>query len=208
MAKINLLPWREELRERRKKEFFTTSILIAILGVAATFMVYMYYSHLLDNQNQANQQIVTANQQLDQKLKSLDGLQTRRDEIIQRMKLIQDLQAVRPVAVHIFDEMTKLTPNNMYLTSFSRTGDKFTLEGRAQDPNIVSEFLRNLGSSPWFRNAFMNSFVAAEAKAQQQGAVTPRPEDSYGNFVVTVDLGDTVSAVNAAQPEAKAGVTP
>lgn len=204
MAKINLLPWREERREQRKKEFIAVSTGVAILGVVLSALVWMFFNNQLDEQNQANQSIVTANQQLDQELKALDGLQARRDEIIERMKLIQDLQGVRPVIVHVFDEITKLTPDAMYLTSFTRTGDKFSIGGKAQDPNVVSDFLRNLGTSPWFRNAFMSSFVAAEVKPQQQGSVAPRMEDSYGTFLVTVDLGD-MSTILAA-PENKAEV--
>lgn len=201
MAKINLLPWRAERREQRKKEFIAVSTGVAILGVVLSALVWMFFNHQLDEQNAANQSIMTANTDLDRQLKELDGLQARRDEILERMKLIQDLQGVRPVIVHVFDEITKLTPSNMYLTEFSRDGDKFSISGKAQDPNIVSDFLRNLGGSPWFRNAFMNSFVATEAKQQQQGAVAPRLEDNYGTFLVTVDLGD-VNAIFASTQKA------
>ncbi len=206
MAKINLLPWREERREQRKKEFIAISTGVALLGIVLSALVWIFYNHQLDEQNKANQSIVAANNKLDQELKSLDGLQVRRDEIIERMKLIQDLQGIRPVVVHVFDEISKLTPSNMYLTKFSRKGDQFTLEGFAQDPTIVSDFLRNLGGSPWFRNAFMNSFITTEVKPVQQGAVAPRVEDSYGSFVVTVNLGD-VSTILAA-PEQIQEVAP
>lgn len=206
MARINLLPWREERREQRRKEFITLSVATALFGVVLSGLIWMFFNNQLSAQNEANASVVAANQQLDQQLKSLDGLQARRDEIVERMKLIQDLQGVRPVVVHVFDEVTKLTPNNMYLTSFAREGDKFSFTGKAQDPNVVSDFLRNLGGSPWFRNAFMNSFVAAEVKPQQQGGVLPRPEDNYGTFLVTVDLGD-VHAIQAAPVQPAAQVT-
>lgn len=205
MAKINLLPWREERRDQKKKEFIAVSTGVALLGVILSGLVWMFYNTQLDDQNAANQVVITANQQLDNQLKDLDGLQARRDEILDRMKVIQDLQGVRPVIVHVYDEITKLTPSNMYLTEFSRDADRFTLTGKAQDPNVVSDLLRALGSSPWFRNAFMNSFIAAEAKPQQQGGVTPRPEDQYGTFVVTVDLGDVSTILASAQNPAAEG---
>ena len=70
--------------------------------------------------------------------------------------------------------------------------DKFTFEGKAESPNAVAEFLRNLEASPWYRNAFMNSFLAVEVnKDQAPKSVVPRVEESYGNFVVTADL-DTI----------------
>lgn len=200
MAKINLLPWRAELREQRKKEFITLNVAIFLLAVVCSGLVWMFFNAKLNDQMTANQQITSANTALDARLKSLDGLQAQRDEILARMKVIQDLQGQRPIVVRLFDELVRITPNGMYLTRFKREGDKFTIEGRAESPNTVSELLRNLESSVWFRNAFMNSFqgviegAAAPAGAPAagtppvSGGVVPRAEESFGQFVVSVDL--------------------
>lgn len=201
MAKINLLPWREALREQRKKEFFAISGAVALLGVVLSGLIWLFFNNQLQDQNEANQTVVAANQQLDRQLKELDGLQERKEQIVERMKLIQDLQGVRPVIVHVFDELAKLTPSNMYVTEFSRKENKFTLKGKAQDPNVVSDFLRNLDASPWFRNAFMNSFEAVEVKPVQQGSVLPREEDAYGVFDVTVDLDEYSTVSTDTMPE-------
>ncbi|ENU83593.1 hypothetical protein F970_01758 [Acinetobacter sp. CIP 102082] len=191
MAKINLLPWRDELREQRKKKFVAFCVGVAALGVASVFSGWVYFDQKLDDQEQANQLIVSTNQNLDAQLKSLDGLQERRNAIIERMKLIQGLQGQRPITVRLVDELVRVTPPTMYLTKFTRTGDKFTIEGKAESPNTVAELLRNLEASPWYRNAFMNSFLAAEEKKDKAvSSLVPRVEENYGSFVVTVDLGE------------------
>ncbi|MPW45635.1 PilN domain-containing protein [Acinetobacter guerrae] len=191
MAKINLLPWRDELREQRKKQFIAFSAAVAVLGVMTVVLAWLFYDHKLNDQEQANQLVVSTNQNLDKQLKSLDGLQERRNAIVERMKLIQGLEGQRPVTVRLIDELVRVTPSNMYLTKFSRVGDKFTIEGKAESPNTVAELLRNLEASPWYRNAFMNSFLAADDKKDQnQSSVVPRVEESYGTFVVTTDLGE------------------
>lgn len=191
MAKINLLPWRDELREQRKKKFVAFCVGVAALGVASVFSGWVYFDQKLDDQEQANQLIVSTNQNLDALLKSLDGLQERRNAIIERMKLIQGLQGQRPITVRLVDELVRVTPPTMYLSKFTRTGDKFTIEGKAESPNTVAELLRNLEASPWYRNAFMNSFLAAEEKKDKAvSSLVPRVEENYGSFVVTVDLGE------------------
>lgn len=198
MAKINLLPWRDELREQRKKKFVAFCVGVAALGVASVFLGWVYFDHKLDDQEQANQLIVSTNQNLDTQLKSLDGLQERRNAIIERMKLIQGLQGQRPITVRLVDELVRVTPPTMYLTKFTRTGDKFTIEGKAESPNTVAELLRNLEASPWYRNAFMNSFLAAEEKKDKTAAsLVPRVEENYGSFVVTVDLGEIGTTAEA-----------
>ena len=191
MAKINLLPWRDELREQRKKKFVAFCVGVAALGVASVFSGWVYFDQKLDDQEQANQLIVSTNQNLDAQLKSLDGLQERRNAIIERMKLIQGLQGQRPITVRLVDELVRVTPPTMYRSKFTRTGDKFTIEGKAESPNTVAELLRNLEASPWYRNAFMNSFLAAEEKKDKAvSSLVPRVEENYGSFVVTVDLGE------------------
>ena len=191
MARINLLPWRDELREKRKKEFIAVSVAVALLGVLGVAATWMYFDHKLEDQNQANQLVMTTNQNLDTQLKSLEGLQEQRDAIVERMKLIQGLQGQRPVAVRLVDELVRVTPSTMYITKFVRQGDKFTIEGRADSPNTVATLLRGLEASSWYRNAFMNSFLAVEeSKDKPASSLVPRLEDSYGSFVVTADLDE------------------
>ena len=191
MVKINLLPWRDELREQRKKQFIAISIAVALFALMSVVLSWFYFNQKLDDQEQANQLIVSTNQNLDAQLKSLEGLQERRNAIIERMKLIQGLQGQRPVTVRLVDELVRVIPSAMYITKFSRVGDKFTIEGKAESPNTVAEFLRGLEASEWYRNAFMNSFLAAEEnKTKEASSIVPRVEESYGSFVVSVDLGE------------------
>ncbi|SNU14831.1 Fimbrial assembly protein (PilN) [Acinetobacter johnsonii] len=209
MAKINLLPWRDALREKRKKEFIAYCVGAALVGVLAVALAWFFYSQKLEDQEQANQLVVSTNQNLDVQLKSLEGLQEQRNAIVERMKLIQGLQGQRPVAVRLVDEMVRVTPSNMYITKFVRTGDKFTIEGKAESPNTVAEFLRNLEASAWYRNAFMNSFLVAEEKKDKAlSSIVPRIEETYGTFVVTADLDEIAQPVapDATTPEAASTV--
>lgn len=191
-----------------KKEFIAICIGAFFIGVLGVGSTWLYFDNRLQDQEQANQLIVSTNQNLDIQLKSLEGLQEQRNAIVERMKLIQGLQGQRPIAVHLVDELVRVTPSNVYITKFSRLGDKFTLEGKAESPNTVAELLRNLEASSWYRNAFMSSFLATEDKKDQAASsIVPRIEDSYGTFTVTADLDaiaqpelSGVDSVAAAQP--------
>ncbi|MCF8999024.1 PilN domain-containing protein [Acinetobacter nectaris] len=199
MSKINLLPWRDELRETRKKAFVFISVLAALIGIVITALAWFYFNQRLNDQTQANQIVTTSNQELDQKLKSLDGLQERRKEIVDRMHLIQNLQSQRPVVVRLLDELPRVIPKNVFLTKFTRNGNSFTFEGRAESPNAVAEMMRLMSASPWYRNVFMSSFLANDNKgtANMPSSVVPRDEDKYGTFIVTADLGEKANDLNA-----------
>lgn len=223
-TKINLLPWRNALREQRKKAFMMNLALAGIVGALAVGGAWTYFSQQLSEQNDVNQMITQENAKLDEQLKALEGLDARRAQIEERMKLIEGLQGQRPVIVRVADELVRLIPQDLFITKFQRQGDKFTFEGRAQDPNIVAEFLRGLEMSPWFRNAFMNSYVAVDDArlntvtsvlnkyAQSISSTNPdgakeltsllqRPEVKYGTFIVTVDLEQPKPVDNTEQPE-------
>jgi len=68
------------------------------------------------------------------------------------MKVIQELQSSRPEIVHIFDELAKTIPENVFLLETSRKGREINLTGVADANDYVSEFMRNLDNSPWLTN--------------------------------------------------------
>lgn len=130
MAKINLLPWRDELREKRKKEFIVFCIVAAAVGALLVALAWFFYNAKLEDQEQANQLVISTNQNLDVQLKSLEGLQEQRNAIVERMKLIQGLQSQRPIAVRLVDELVRVTPSNMYLTKVSLQAINLLLKAR------------------------------------------------------------------------------
>ena len=167
MAKINLLPWRAELREQRKKEFLIICAATFLLSLVMAGMVWMFYQSKLDDQLQANQMVTTANSELDRQLESLKGLQERRDQIIERMKVIQDLQGTRPLIVRIFDEIVRTLPDGVYFRGMERTGQQITLRGTAESNNRVSSLMRRLDASEWFSEPTLKGVKANPGFGEQ-----------------------------------------
>lgn len=160
MAKINLLPHRQERRREQRSAFVLVCIVVAGL---AMFLVMAWNSEVssqLDLQNQRNAYIDSETSKLDTDIKTIDDLQKRKDDLLKRMKVIQELQGRRPVIVRIFDEMVRVMPDGVYLTDFERHGDAFHIEGLANDNNDVSTLMRNIQASPWFKNATLKKVQA------------------------------------------------
>ena len=209
MARINLLPWRQEERERRNKEFITLVVAVTLLALLAAFASWSYFNNELDEQRNANALIEQENARLDKALTEIDSLEQRREDIISRMQVIQDLQGKRPVPVRLWDDLAKAIPPALYLNNLKREGDTLTLTGLADNPNIVSSLIRNLDNSKWMGNSAVSNIqqnisAYAPAPALNETVTTgeqPRPvypEDSYVQFVVTTKVqSETVVPADA-----------
>ncbi len=200
MARINLLPWREEERARRNKEFITLVVAVTLLSLLAAFATWSYFNNELAEQLDANALIEQENARLDKALVEIDSLEQRREDIISRMQVIQDLQGRRPVPVRLWDDLAKAIPPALYLNNLKREGNVLTLTGLADNPNVVSSLIRNLDSSKWMGDSAVSNIqqniTAYQAAPVLENTVTtpgeqPRPiypEDSYVQFVITTKV--------------------
>lgn len=207
MPHINLLPWRSEERQRRNKEFLILVATTVLLTALAALATWSYFNNQLEEQLAANTLIEQKNKQLDVALAEIDTLEQRRDDIISRKQVIQDLQGRRPVPVRLWDDIAKAIPPALYLNNLKREGDLITLTGQADNPNVVSELIRNLDSSSWMDDSavrnIQQNISAYQTTPELNTTVTegeqPRPiypEDSYVQFIITtqVQLAPTTEA--------------
>lgn len=160
MAQINLLPWRERLREERKREFFVLLAGIVIIAAGIVFLVDRYYRGELENQQARNELIQSEIAIMDQRVAEINQLQEQKEQIRSRMDVIQSLQGSRPVIVYVFDELVKTLPEDVYFNALERTGDTLRIEGVASSNNRVSELMRRLDESQWFRDPGLQQIAA------------------------------------------------
>lgn len=191
MARINLLPWRKEQRERRNKEFNLLVVATAGLAILATILVLSLLNRELSNQQNANKRIEDANAQLDVALKSIEDLEAQREQMLSQMKVIQDLQGRRSVPVRVWDNIARAIPRDtMYLNNIKREGDVIRLTGFAANPNVVANLVRNLNASEWLNGSAVVSIKSGIQAYQNLSSQQTRayPEDSYVEFVVTTKI--------------------
>ena len=167
MAKINLLPWREAYRKEKKDQFI--AILIGVFIVSA-LLAYVWISSVeaaIDNQNSRNRLLETEIAALEKQVQEIAELKKVRDDLLTRIKVIQDLEGTRPVIVRYFDDLVRSVPDGVHLNSVVRTGDTISIEGIAESTNRVSSFMRNLEDSDWFTSPNLSSVTSAPAYGEQ-----------------------------------------
>ena len=92
MPRINLLPWREEERKRRQRDFMVAmagSVVAAVLVLGGTLF---FFSQMIDGQRDRNQRLTSEIEELDRSITEIDGLERQKERLLARMEIIEQLQ--------------------------------------------------------------------------------------------------------------------
>ena len=127
MPRVNLLPWREELRKQRRTEYLSILGVCAVVAVAVWFSIHLYFNALIEQQQRRNNFLTAEIKLLDKKIEEIKQLEKEKENLIARMKAIETLQTSRPIIVHLFDELVSTLPDGVYLTSIAQSGSKVTI---------------------------------------------------------------------------------
>jgi len=167
MPRVNLLPWREADRKRRRQEFIFS--IVAAIGSAAlvTLAGRGLMSSAISHQEARNQALQTQIEALEKQIEEINGLEKQKQALIARMEIIETLQRSRPEIVHVFDELVRVLPEGVYLTYLKQSGPRIEMRGVAQSSTRVSTFMRNIDSSEWLADP---SLQVVETKGREAGS--------------------------------------
>ncbi len=187
MAKINLTPRREELRAEKQKQFVVMMLGAVIIAAGLVFLWKTDTDNRIAYQQSRNAYIETATKQLDKQIKEIENLKRQRDELLARMKVIQDLQGKRPVIVRVFDELVRTLPDGLFFTDLKRTGERLDIVGMAESNSRISNLMRQFEESEWFTGPNLSNVAAADNRragysqfnlSVQQKTPEPEGEDN------------------------------
>lgn len=167
MAKINLLPWREAYRKEKKEQFLAIVGGVVIVSGLIAYLWIVSVQSSIENQQARNQLLETEIAALDKQVKEIADLKKVRDDLLARIKIIQDLQGTRPLIVRYFDDFARSIPDGVFVTMVARVGGVVSIEGVAESYNRVATFMRNLESSDWFAGPNLTSVIAIPSEGEQ-----------------------------------------
>jgi type IV pilus assembly protein PilN len=198
---INLLPHREAARKRRRELFYAGLGASAVAGVLVAGGIYLWFAAQISNQQMRNQVLQTEIKRLEAQIKDIATLQQEIAALRARQQAVEDLQADRNMPVHLLNELVRLLPDGVYLTTMKQTNaDTVAISGVAQSNERVSEVLRNVGSgSAWLTRPELVEIVAGNVN------LTPKVQRRVSNFKMNVKLLRASEAQKAASAAAAAG---
>jgi type IV pilus assembly protein PilN len=165
MPRINLLPWRDELRTQRRNQFYFALGAAAGGAAFALLVSNLIFSSIVSHQGDRNARIKEEIALLDLRIEEILDLEDKKDRLLARMAIIEELQRSRPGIVHVFEELVETLPNGVYLTAVKQSGQNIELVGSAESNTRVSSLMRKLDESDWFTKPDLEVVEVKAAKA-------------------------------------------
>lgn len=161
MAQINLLPWRDERRQEQKKEFLTILVIVLALGIGGVILADRVVNGQIEHQRDRNNYLTQNIKELDKKVAEIKELQRKRNQLIERMRVIQELQGNRPIIVRILDQLVRTVPDGVFYNRLQTKDKVITINGVAESNNRVSSLMRRLDASDWLADPNLDAVRAA-----------------------------------------------
>ena len=189
MARINLLPWREELRKQKQQEFGVTAISSVVIAGLIVLLAHFHVDGLIDNQDQRNVYLEGEIDILNKRIGRIRELEAMKDNLLARMNVIQELQGSRPESVHLMDELVRTLPEGVHLKTFQQKSKTLAMTGIAESNARVSDYMRQIDSSDWITSPRLDVIKTSNAKRRRIANFTMR-----GNQKPRKPIDDSVKA--------------
>jgi type IV pilus assembly protein PilN len=167
MARINLLPWREEARRERQRQFLYSLMGTLVLGAILVLLVSLFFDQRISFQESRNQRIQQEINVLERRIVRIAELERTRNRLLSRKQIIESLQASRSLTVELLDKLAKTIPVGITLANVRQQGNNLTLLGSSQSNARVSAYLQSLEDMDLFVGPELQFVRAAQNPASR-----------------------------------------
>ena len=150
-VKINLLPYREEIKQRKKQQFKVLMLSALLIGAGLLVLTYLTINNAISRQEDRNALLGKEIEKLDKALGEILKLQQEKENFLSKKQKVEELQEKRSQAAYIIDSLNVVTPDNSYLTALeAESSTSYKITGRASSDNKIAMFMRSLPSTGVF----------------------------------------------------------
>ncbi len=151
LTRINLLPYREEIKQRKQQQFKILMLGAFAVGLGLVAVTYLGIDSAISNQEGRNNFLQTEIDRLDRELGEIDKLQQEKEAFLAKKLKVEELQEKRYQAAYILDSLNALTPDNTYLTALeAESPTSYKISGHAISDNKIAVMMRSLPSTGIF----------------------------------------------------------
>lgn len=148
MPELNLLPWREQLRDKQKQQL----VLLLLLSIACALLIlwlwHMLIQSHLQQQTARNHFLQKHIAKLEQQLKEINYLVDKKQKLLTRVNNLIQLYNSKAATVYLFNWAAGL-PTNILIEQLQRHNHYLSLTAKAKSSANISQLIANINQTTW-----------------------------------------------------------
>lgn len=145
LLKINLLPYREALQIKQKKQFQTLMAVAALVGIGLAVLGYIAIDSRVSSQEARNQVLKDGIAKQEAEIAQINKLQDKRKNFMARQEKVEELSNKRFEAARILDTLNNVAPMGLYVTSIeAQDTNTYIINGKASSDARTAAFMSAL----------------------------------------------------------------
>ncbi len=167
-GRFNLLPHRMQKQMWLKRVLARQVSLVLLLAFLTALFIHgvvVARSDYLEGYNTSLQSAVT---QMLPAYRDAQQFVKQRDDMLERQKILEKLDARRSTSVMILDDVARALPPDVYLTRLEEDGDRFRLEGKAVNNAAIAHFFELI-----VRSERLTGLALEEIRMQEAESLAP-----------------------------------
>ena len=151
LIKINLLPYREELNQKKKQKFNVLMAASGIIGIGLSVVAFLGINQAISTQESRNAFLEGEIKILDTAIAEIASLKAEKEDFLAKKQKVEELQSKRLEGAQIIDTLNQLIPEGVFLISVSSSNEKnYEIKGKASSDNRIAMFMKSLPSTMLF----------------------------------------------------------
>lgn len=121
-----------------------------VLGILAALGYWFWNKRELKNREAVVAERTSEAQKLESIIQEVEAYQLRKDNLQQRIDLINQLKQNQKGPVRIMDQISRDLPDLVWLDSMDINAGRIILSGRGLNANAIALFIENIKNDPYF----------------------------------------------------------
>ena len=201
LIKINLLPYREELNQKKKQKFNVLMAASGLIGVGLSVVAFVGINQAISTQESRNAFLEGEIKILDTAIAEIASLKAEKEDFLAKKQKVEELQSKRFEGAQIIDTLNQLIPEGVFLISVSSSDEKnYEIKGKASSDNRIAMFMKSLPSTMLFEQPELLEIKKTDNGQDfviKSDLITPKNKILDAGAGIAIDSASSESASSA-----------
>ena len=148
LIKINLLPYREELNQKKKQKFNVLMAASGIIGIGLAVVAFLGINQAISAQESRNAFLEGEIKILDTAIAEIASLKAEKEDFLAKKQKVEELQSKRFEGAQIIDTLNQLIPEGVFLISVSTSNEKnYEIKDKTSSEKRIAMYMKKLPST-------------------------------------------------------------